>query len=169
MSWRSLRPVPRPRARARGFTLMELMLVIALLAVVTGMATLSMRDGNASRLEEEGERLSALLEGGRAKSRAMGVAVRWVPASGVDPAATKGERRDFTFVGLPPSISMPSRFLDDRVRAEVIGAPFLVLGPEPVIGAQRLLLRIEDRTLVLATDGLGPFVQVDDGSSGNPP
>jgi general secretion pathway protein H len=32
-----------------------------------------------------------------------------------------------------------------------------VLGPEPLIPAQRIALGLGDRRLVLATDGLGPF------------
>jgi general secretion pathway protein H len=32
------------------------------------------------------------------------------------------------------------------------------LGPEPLIGAQRIVLRLDEQTLTLATDGLGPFV-----------
>ncbi|NBX96765.1 MAG: type II secretion system protein GspH, partial [Betaproteobacteria bacterium] len=38
-----------------------------------------------------------------------------------------------------------------------IGAPRLVLGPEPLIPAQRLRLRLGEQQLVLATDGLGAF------------
>ena len=141
-----------------GFTLLELMLVITLLAVVVGMATLALRDGNANRLEEEAARLSALFEGARARSRAMGLEVRWLPrgeASGESSGAAVG---GFRFQGLPAEAAMPSQWLDERTAAQVIGAPFIRLGPEPVIGAQRVVLRIEDRQLVLATDGMGPFV-----------
>jgi general secretion pathway protein H len=35
--------------------------------------------------------------------------------------------------------------------------PALVLGPEPIIGAQRIVLRLNNQRLVLATDGLAPF------------
>ena len=160
--------LPRlPASAHRGFTLIELLLVIAIVAIATGLATLSLRDGNATRLDEEGERLSALLEGGRAKSRAMGLAVRWVPGGDSSMARpnSDGSRTDFRFVGLPASVVMPHQFLDERVRAEVIGAPELRLGPEPVIGAQRVLLRLEDRRIVLATDGLGPFVRVDEAAA----
>ena len=40
------------------------------------------------------------------------------------------------------------------------GARAVVLGPEPLIGAQRIVLSIEDHRLVLATDGLGPLIVV---------
>ena len=164
------------------------MLVITLLAVVVGMATLALRDSNASRLEEEvarlyalfegargrsratrGEvrglprrdslpirleeevaRLSALLEGARARSRATGVEVRWLP---------RGEDgKGFVFQGLPAEAGLPAAWLDERTTAQIIGSPFVRLGPEPLIGAQRVVLRLEDRALVLATDGMGPFL-----------
>jgi general secretion pathway protein H len=32
-----------------------------------------------------------------------------------------------------------------------------VLGPEPILPAQRIVLRLEDRRVVLASDGLAPF------------
>ena len=59
-------------------------------------------------------------------------------------------------------LDMPTRWLDPRVHAEVGGAGIVLLGPEPVIGAQRIVLRLDDRRVLLASDGLGPFVVVDD-------
>jgi general secretion pathway protein H len=82
----------------------------------------------------------------------MGVVVRWQPAGGVD-------NLGFQFLGLPASVSLPTRWLDERTTAEVVGSPQLSLGPEPVIGAQRVMLRLGDRRLLLATNGLGPFVE----------
>ena len=64
----------------------------------------------------------------------------------------------FRFVGLPAATTPPQDWLDGSVEAEVVGARAAVLGPEPVIGAQRIVLRLEDQRLVLMTDGLGPFV-----------
>jgi general secretion pathway protein H len=47
----------------------------------------------------------------------------------------------------------------------VIGARAVRLGPEPLIGAQRIVLNLGDQRLVLATDGLGPFaVAADSGA-----
>lgn len=137
------------------------MIVVALLALVVGMVSLSLRDSNASRLDEEAMRLSALFEGARARSRAMGQEVRWQPV----PAPGSG----FEFTGLPPGAGLPSAWLDARTQAEVVGAPLLRLGPEPVIGAQRLHLRLADRQLVLATDGLAPFTVQESGAQAPTP
>ena len=136
----------------RGFTLIELMIVVALIAVASGVVSLALRDPNASRLEQDAARLAALLESARAESRASGVAVRWEPR----PAHAEGT--GFRFIGLPPSVNMPQQWLTDGVSADVVGARAVVLGPEPMIGAQRIVLSLEDQRLVLVTDGLGAFV-----------
>ena len=139
-------------AREAGFTLIEVMVVMALIAIATALVSLALRDGNQSRLEEEGARLSALLESARTQARVSGIAVSWAPADG-----SNGEGAQFRFIGLPPSAELPTRWLSEGVSAEIIGARALVLGPEPVLPAQRLVLRLDDRRLVLASDGLAPF------------
>jgi general secretion pathway protein H len=158
-----VRPVAKARTRTsvpgselrrqrRGFTLIELMVVIAIIAIGAGVVSLALRDPAASRLEQEAARLSALLESARAQARASGLAVRWELAV---PGNSDGAQ--FRFVGLPPSAAMPTHWLNDGVSAEVIGARAVALGPEPIIGAQRIVLRLDERRLALATDGLGPF------------
>lgn len=149
----------------RGFTLIELLLVAALIAVASAVATLALRDPAASRLEQEAARLAALLETARGEARALGLPVTWrpVPKDAADvPGMAGGEGADFRFIGLPPDSTLPSRWLDREVTAEIVGAPALVLGPEPIIGAQRLTLSLDARRITLATDGLGPFAVVDD-------
>jgi general secretion pathway protein H len=136
--------------RQHGFTLIELLVVLALVAVATGLVSLSIRDPNATALEQEAARLAALLESARAESRASGVMVRWEPR-------TSDGGSEFRFTGLPSPNEMPSKWLSTGVSAQVQGAGAVVLGPEPLIGAQRITLKLEDRQLTLATDGLGPF------------
>jgi general secretion pathway protein H len=141
----------RPRAgRAGGFTLIELLVVVAIVALAAGLITLALPDPATTRLEQEAARLSVLLEGARAESRSSGSAVRWVPAA--DDSAD-----DFRFVGLLPTTKMPTRWLDERISAQVVGSNVVTLGPDAILAPQRIVLRLGDRRLELATDGLGPF------------
>jgi general secretion pathway protein H len=146
----------RRLAKARGFTLIELMLVVAIIAIATGVVSLALRDPTQAKLEQEAVRLAALLESARAEARSSGVAARW------EPLEKQADGSDFRFVGLPAKDPLPTRFLEDGTAAQVIGARAVLLGPEPLIGEQRIVLRLDDQRLTLVTDGIGPF-QVGDG------
>jgi general secretion pathway protein H len=142
-------PGSRPRRAAAGFTLLELMVVVLIVAVATGMTVLSLRDRSQSKLEEEGARLSALLETARTQSRIVGTEVRWAPL-------TEG---GFQFLGLPALAAkeLPTRWLDRETTATIVGAPQLRLGPEPLLPAQRVVLHLGEREIAVGTDGLSPF------------
>ena len=141
----------RLSGRQSGFTLIELMIVVVLIAVASSVASLALRDPASTVLEREGARLAALLEGARGEARASGLAAYW------EPRTASPEVPGFRFVGLPPSDDLPSNWLETGVTAEVVGARAVVLGPEPLIGPQRIVLRLREQRLTLATDGLGPF------------
>jgi len=144
-------PARRLRApKARGFTLIEIFVVLLIVALGAGAVSLALRDGGERRLAREGERLASLLESARAEARAGAFTVRWVPAR--EPGAD-----DFLFVGLPKAAGMPTHWLEPGVSAQVLGASAVALGPEPLIGAQRIVLRLGEQRLELATDGLAPF------------
>lgn len=148
------------RARhAAGFTLIELMVVVALIAIASAVVSLALRDPSAAKLEQEAARLVALLESARAEARASGLSARW------EPLAQQPDGSGFRFVGLPATEPLPTHWLDPATAAQVLGARAVVLGPEPLIGAQRILLRLEDQRLTLATDGLGPFAVADNAAS----
>ncbi|MCY7315277.1 MAG: prepilin-type N-terminal cleavage/methylation domain-containing protein [Rubrivivax sp.] len=142
----------------RGFTMIELLIVIAIIAVGVALASVALPDGNASRLEEEGERLSALLEMARAESRVTGVAAYWVPrAEGEVLTDLQGAPVHFRFIGVSAALLPASRWLDARVNAQVVGARSVVLGPSAILPQQRIVLMLADQRLELVTDGLGPF------------
>lgn len=132
----------------RGFTLIELMVVIAIVAIGSALASLALPDSDRRTLAREGERLAALLEAARAQSRAAGVPVRWrTTASG------------FVFDGLPASAApLPTHWLDAQTAA--LGNAPLMLGPDPIIAAQAVVLHragTSQPLLRVATDGLRPF------------
>ena len=145
----------RLSAPRRGFTLVELLVVLVLIGIAVSVTALALRDPSAARLEQEAARLAALLESGRAEARALGLPVRFELGS-ADP------NQNFRFVGLPPELKLPGRWLNEDLHAEIPDARALVLGPEPLIGPQRIVLALGDRQVVLATDGLSPFAVAGD-------
>ena len=141
--------VPQARRGCRGFTLLELLVVISIVALATAGVSLAMRDSSQTQLEREAQRLAALLESARAQSRASGRAVRWHPTA-----------EGFQFDGLPRD-ALPSRWIGDGVAVSgPAGNTVLRLGPEPLIGRQQVALTLTqqpERRLWIATDGLRPF------------
>ena len=142
-------PGNKPRRATAGFTLLELMVVVLIVAVATGMTALSMRDRSQSHLEEEGARLSALLETARTQSRIVGTDVRWEPV----------REGGFHFLGLPaPALALlPTHWLQADTQAAIVGAPQIRLGPEPLLPAQRVVLKLGEHEVAVGSDGLSPF------------
>ena len=134
--------------RPLGFTLLELLIVISIIAIGSAGVAFAMRDSAQTALEREGERLAALLEAGRALSRTSGQVMRW-----------RDTPEGFVFEGanadkLPAGWQSPQ----SAVQWDVGPKPhILTLGPEPIIEAQAITLVNEGRSLRIATDGLRPF------------
>ena len=89
-----------------GFTLVELLVVVALIAITSATISLALRDPAELQLQREAQRLAALLETARAESRASGLSVHWIPKG------LKGGD-DFRFEGLPKTIKLPTRWLGE--------------------------------------------------------
>ena len=135
-----------PAPLSHGFTLLELLIVVAIIAIATVGVSFALRDAQATQLEREAQRLAALLESARAQSRSSGVPVSWTALAG-----------GFRFDGVAPG-ALPERWLTESTH--VRGSPTLQLGPEPIIGRQEVVLEtstLPQRSLRIATDGLRPF------------
>lgn len=141
-----------PRRTNSGFTLLELLVVVAIVAIASAGVGLALRDTSYVALERDGQRLAALLESARARSRMSGILVRWHVQSG-----------GFRFEGLGAD-ELPRHWLDEDTRvatnADVAREATLVLGPEPIIGPQSVLLVSRSKGgpgVLVATDGVRPF------------
>jgi general secretion pathway protein H len=139
----------KKRYHGLGFTLLELLVVITIIAIASAGVVVGLRDSSETQLEREAQRLAALLESARAFSRMTSNPVRWhLTPSG------------FAFEGVPPSAALPTEWLGAQVQAFPSGGG-LTLGPEPIIGAQSVFLAIASnptRRLVVRTDGIRPFI-----------
>jgi len=142
----------RPTALPPGFTLLELLVVVALIAVATAGVSLSLRDSAHSALQRDAERLAVLLETGRAQARANGLPVVWRTQD-----LAPNTVQSFVFEGLPPP-GLPQNWLAESTRAAPGSA--ITLGPEPLIEPQAVALSAPQspgQTLWVVTDGLRPF------------
>ncbi len=145
-------------AGAAGFTLVELLLVVAIIAMAGAGVGFALRDLGQTALEREAQRLIAMLESARARSRASGMPVFWRPTD-----------QGFEFIGLPidaaagngggsgagQSFANSMVWLSEGVT--VRGGVKLSLGPEPIIARQEIVLQQSDARLRIGTDGLRAF------------
>ena len=148
----------RPGGKTNGFTLLELMVVVAIMALATAGVGLAMRDTSQSQLERDAQRLAALLESARALSRMTANTVVW-----------RATPSGFVFEGLP-NAALPTTWLGTDVVATNTVA--VVLGPEPIIGPQRIRLASLSqpaRGLSITTDGVRPFKVVADADATTSP
>lgn len=136
-------------ARLKGFTLLELLVVLVVLALFSAGVGVALRDQADEAATREGLRLVALLEAARAESRATGRPIVWQ-------AATAGFHFSTGGTDAPP---LPAT-LQERawLHPDTQFSPNrLVLGPEPIIPPQVLTLRVAGYPVRLASDGLQPF------------
>ena len=154
--------------RQRGLTLLELLVVLAIIAISTAGVALAMRDSAQTQLEREAQRLIAKLETARVQSRAQGVPLIWrvtesgfvveTPLLGADFVA---QNVDWLTAGMSAEISANVSTAN--------GARNIALGPEPIISPTSITLRLASRatstssskplSLRIETDGLQPFHQ----------
>jgi general secretion pathway protein H len=179
------------RSGYRGFTLLELLIVITIIAIGSAGVVFAFRDSDSTSLDREADRLSAMLESARAQSRSSGLALLWVPlpdgfavlpahklaaavaqarqsngqltlaADQVRPWLAAGTTALVTAAGTTPGNNTPGNTAPSN-------AQFVTLGPEPMLAAQAIVLSRGQQQLRIASDGLRPFrVQAADGQTAN--
>ena len=140
--------------RQRGLTLLELLVVLAIIGFSVAGVSLSLRDSSQTQLEREAQRLVAVLEAARAQSRTSGVALVWQ-------ASPEG----FVIQSNNQSLAArPETWLAAGTQATLSTATgnMVVLGPEPILAPVRITLsaattNTSTASLNIGTDGLQPF------------
>ena len=140
--------------RQRGLTLLELLVVLAIIAISSAGVALAMRDNAQNQLERDTQRLIAKLEAARVQSRAQGLPIVW-------------RTTDSGFIIETPVVG--SGFVaqrDDWLSAGMFAdMKAITLGPEPIIPPATITLsnsnvQTSDAKLMqlrIGTDGLQPF------------
>jgi general secretion pathway protein H len=153
--------------RQRGLTLLELLVVLAIIGFSVAGVSLSLRDSSQTQLEREAQRLVAVLEAARAQSRTSGVALIWQPtAEGfvIRPAIAPNQALSNS---ASPIATRTETWLTTGTQAAINTATrtnLVVLGPEPILAPARITLSVATSnsakpfpTLSIGTDGLRPF------------
>ena len=147
----------------RGLTLLELLVVLAIIALASSAVALSLRDNPQTRLEREAQRLIAQLEATRAVAR--GNSERWVwqiTPDGYRFDAPTDTMRQTANAGRPNTPPRSERWYSADTRASLqvgndASARSLALGPDPLLAPTQIRLQQGNATLNLRTDGLRPF------------
>jgi general secretion pathway protein H len=154
--------------RQRGLTLLELLVVLAIIGFAMAGVSLAMRDSGQTQLEREAQRLTAQLEAARAQSRTSGVALIW---------RTTADGYNITSAVAGSGLNTRQEaWLQPSTQAQVntstaTAANLVVLGPEPIIAPASITLSLSPelsnavnpaklqqlKQLRIATDGLRPF------------
>ena len=172
--------------RQQGLTLLELLVVLAIIGFAMAGVSLSLRDSSQTQLEREAQRLVAVLEAARAQSRTSGIALIWQPtpegfvirpalapnaAQGNNPAITAApsiaanpiaaRTETWLTAGTQAAISTASA---SALANNIAPANLIVLGPEPILTPARITLSVTAANntkatpaLTIGTDGLRPF------------
>ena len=137
--------------RQRGLTLLELLVVLAIIGLTLAGVALSLRDSNQTQLDHEAQRLVAHLEAARMTSRTSGTTLSWrVTPDGYVIAQPLGKPL------------RTERWLFNTTVATASATP-LVLGPEPIIASANITLSqanvsaTRSAIVRIGTDGLQPF------------
>ena len=170
--------------RQQGLTLLELLVVMAIIGFGVAGVSLSLRDSNQTQLEREAQRLVAVLEAARAQSRTSGMALIWqataegfVIRPALTPNTTQGVNANINSVSgnsANPLATRAETWLATGTQATISTATqptnnalptnLMVLGPEPILAPARITLSVATSnsakpapTLSIGTDGLRPF------------
>ena len=152
---------------ASGFTLVELMVVLVVLAVTASLVSWSVSAARGHGLESAAEQLAATLEQARWQAIATGRRIAWeLPQTSGAAGSTMPQARWYEqtqdgnwHLRVTPAAAALADVSVTIVQPRSAGntPARLVLGPEPAGVAVCILLMQEGSTVAVASDGIAPF------------
>jgi general secretion pathway protein H len=131
----------------RGFTLLELLVVLVILGVAAGAVSLSVAPSEERMVEREAQRLASLFRLAQDEARVRGRPVSW-----------EADAQGYRFlIGRqePEAADDPLRARSWPFPVQRIVAPPLAFGAEPLLPPTEIRITTRGRELVLALDAFG--------------
>lgn len=146
------------RAHTDGFTLIELMVVLVVLAVATSLITLSVSAATGHVLEGAAEQLASTLEAARWRAISTGRRIALETPAGQAPLWYE-QLNDGTWRPrvAPAEFAQATGVTLQIAQANNAMAARAVLGPEPVGAAICVQLAHEGAAMAVISDGISPF------------
>jgi len=142
----------KPECLVRGFSLLELLVVIVILGVTAGMVSLSVAPSEERLVATEMDRLAALFRLAQSESRVSGRPLVW-KADGLGYRFLAGD------VPRGEKPDDPLRPRDWPFTVERVDAPTIVFGAEPLLPPAEIRIMTPRRNLVLALDAFGTLTR----------
>ena len=139
-----------PSRLSRGFTLLELLVVIVIMGIAAGVVTLSVAPSADRLLNDEGKRMVALFRLAQEEARAQGRPIAWEADIQGYRFLTEDKVRDGADDPLRPR-AWP-------VEVSGILAPQIVFGAEPLLPPARIRIDTEAGTRIFEMDAFGTLI-----------
>ncbi len=137
-----------PGISSTGHTLIELVVVLAIIGIAAGAVSLSMSSIDGRRVDNEVDRLGALFRLAQDEARATGRTITWQADTGGYRFTANGRDR-------PDAADDPLRPRAWPFEVVSIDAPVLRFGLEPLLEPAQIRIDTPSRHLRLALDALG--------------
>jgi general secretion pathway protein H len=137
--------LPPKTCRQLGFTLIELLVVMALVAIGSSLVVLNLRDAPQQKLNQEADRLVAVLENAKAQARSRSTPMVW-----------RSDAQGFTLRSLPLQ-GPPLQTMTWLHPGTQVQPAEWVISAEPVQAAMQFQLMLNGGSLLLKSDGVQAF------------